>query len=158
MIDERGSAAVMTVIMLPLLIAVLSGVVQLGALRVVAARVSSAADLASLAAVDDQDDAELLRSGALHLTVDASQVARQYFALNLASVASFLAVSPDEIASRADVTVFPVAPASDPLTGARYDRPTVRIDALVPVRTPAFGSLLLAPVTNVRVRAQSSPR
>ena len=158
MTDERGSAAVMTVIMLPLLIAVLSGVVQLGALRVVAARVSSAADLATLAAVDDQDDAELVRSGALYLAADAEGVARQYFALNLASVASFLAASPEQIASGADVAAFATAPATDPSTGLRYDRPTVRIDALIPIRTPAFGALLFAPVTTVRVRATSSPR
>lgn len=148
----------MTVVLLPLLIAVLSGVVQLGALRVVAARAESAADLATLAAVDDQDDAELVRTGALHLASDADTIARQYFALNLASIASFLAATPEQIASGADVAAFASAPAIDPSTGADYDRPTVRIEALVPIRTPAFGSLLFAPVTTVRVRALSSPR
>ena len=158
MTDDRGSAAVMAVVMLPLLIAIVSGVVQLGAVRVLAARITSAADLATIAAVDDQDESELIRSGSLHLAPDAEAVARAYFALNLAPVASFLDLPPEEIAARAQVAAFSSAPAIDPLTGVRYERPTVRVLAAVPVRTPVFGSLLLAPTFIVNVRAASSPR
>ena len=127
-------------------------------MRVLAARVAAAADLATLAAVDDQDDVAFAGSGVLRLAPDAAAVARQYFAANLAPVSSFLEATPDDIAARADVAVFATAPASDPLTGASYDRPAVRLAAAVPLRAPLFGSLLLSPTTVVNVRAASSPR
>lgn len=155
---DAGTAAITTVLLLPLLFAVLAGVVQLGALRILAARVSGAADLAALAAVDDQDATTLERSGALRLAPDAVAVARRFFALNLEPLAPQLAVSPDEAASVADVAAFPVAPAQDPLTGWRYDRPTVRIAAAVPVRAPAFGALLLPQVVVMNVRVASAAR
>jgi len=156
--DDGGSAATLAIVMLPLLIAVVAGVVQLGAIRVLAARVASAADLATLAAVDDQDDAELLRSGTLRLPADAAATARRFFALNLEQIAAHLDLAPSLIAERADVASFPTAPAFDPATATVYDRPTVRLAAAVPVRTPAFGVLLLPAVTTVSVRSVSSPR
>src|SRR5207245_10598063 len=51
--DDRASAAVTTVVLLPLLLTVLAGVLLLGALRVAAARVRAAAALAPLARVTD---------------------------------------------------------------------------------------------------------
>src|SRR6185503_11810611 len=144
----HGMAALTVVLMLPLLLTTVAGVVQLGAVRVIAARVSSAADLATLAATDDQDAATLIASGELRLAADAASVARRYFALNLASVEAHLAVTPDDAAARADVAVFTSVPAIDPLTGWRFERPTVRIAATVPVRTPLFGALL-QPITVV---------
>ena len=156
--DERGSAAVLVIVSLPFLVAVVCGVLQLGALRVVAARVAAAADLATLAAVDDQDDATLVGSGVLRLSPDASAVARQYFALNLAAVAGSLDIAPEVAAARADVAAFPTAPAFDPLLSRTYDRPTVRLAAAVPVRAPAFGVLLLPTVSVINVRAVSSSR
>ena len=155
--DDRGMAALTVVLMLPLLLTTVAGVVQLGAVRVIAARVSSAADLATLAATDDQDAATLIASGELRLAADAASVARRYFALNLASVEAHLAVTPDAAAARADVALFTSVPAIDPLTGWRFERPTVRIAASVPVRTPLFGALL-QPITVVNVRAASAPR
>jgi hypothetical protein len=155
---DGGSAAVMVIVMLPFLLAVVTSVVQLGAVRVLASRIGSAADLATLAATDDQDESELVRTGALHLAPDAVAVARQFFALNLAQIAGHLDTTPEAAAAEADVAAFPTAPAFDPLTGWRYDRPTVRIAAAVPVRTPAFGMLLLPRTTFVNVRAASSPR
>jgi Flp pilus assembly protein TadG len=155
--DDRGMAAITIVLLLPLLLTTVAGVVQLGAVRVIAARVSSAADLATLAATDDQDAAALIATGELRLAADAASVARRYFALNLASVAAHLAVTPDEAAARADVALFTALPATDPVTGWGFDRPTVRIAASVPVRTPLFGALL-QPVTVLNVRAASAPR
>ena len=155
---EGGSAAVLAIVMLPLMLAMLTGVVQLGAVRVLAARVASAADLATLAATDDQDDAELALHGSLALAPDATAVARRFFALNLAEIAPLLDVTPDAAAAAADVAAFPLPPAIDPLTGWRYDRPAVRIVASVPVRTPLFGALLLPQTTLVTVRAASSAR
>jgi Flp pilus assembly protein TadG len=156
--DERGSVAVSVVILLPLLLAIVSGVAELGALRVLAARISTAADLATLAASDDQDDGSLVQTGALRLAPDASLVARDFFARNLAALASHLAVTPEAAAAAADVAVFPTAPAVDPLTGWRYDRPTVRISASVPVHAPALGLFLVPATTAISVRAASSPR
>ena len=56
---------VLTLVIAPLLFVALAGVLQLGALRVAVARVRAAADLAALVAVNDQDDAELAKSGSL---------------------------------------------------------------------------------------------
>lgn len=155
--DERGTIAVTVALLLPLLLTTLVGVVQLGALRVIAARIASAADLATLAATDDQDQSALVRTGALQLAPDAAAVARTYFALNLSSVAPLLATTPESVAAQADVTAFSAVPAVDPLTGWRYEHPTVRIAVDVPVRTPVFGVLLPA-TTTVRVRSASAPR
>ena len=154
--DERGSAAILVVVLLPLLLTIVTGVVQLGVIRVLAARVASAADLATLAATDDQDAGELARTGALRLAPDAVAVARTYFALNLKQIAPHLAITPEDAAAQADVAAFP-APAVDPVTGWRYDHPTVRIAASVPIRTPAFG-VIFSPTSIVNVRAASAPR
>ena len=156
--DDRGSVMVLTLVVAPLLLVALAGVVQLGALRVAAARIRAAADLATLVAVNDQDDVELARSGALRLSSDAVDVAREYFARELELSSPLLDRPPDEIAMAADVAAYPSAPAYDTRTGARYDRPTVRIAAEVPVRTPVFGALALRPVTMLHVLATSSPR
>jgi len=149
---------VLTLVVGPLLLVALAGVLQLGALRVAAARVRAAADLATLVAVNDQDDAELARSGALRLSADAIDVAREYFARELELSSPLLDRAADEIAAGADVAAYASAPAYDTLTGSRYDRPTVRIAADVPVRTPVFGALVLRPVTVLHVVAVSSPR
>src|SRR3977135_3299497 len=69
-----------------------------GALRVGGARVRAAADLATLVAVNDQDDAELARSGALRLAADAADVARDYFARELELSAPLLDGAADDIA------------------------------------------------------------
>lgn len=155
---EGGSAATLVVVLLPLLVTVIAGVLQIGTLRVIAARAASAADLATLAAVDDQDDAALVQTGVLRLPADAADIARRFFALDLEPIAAHLERSPYEIAQRADVAAFTTVPALDAVTGARYDRPTVRITAAIAVRTPAFGALLLPSVTTVNVRSASSPR
>jgi Flp pilus assembly protein TadG len=149
---------VLTLVIAPLLFVALAGVLQLGALRVAVARVRAAADLATLVAVNDQDDAELARSGSLRLAADAADVAREYFARELELSSSLLDRGADEIAAAADVAAYLSAPAYDARTGARYDRPTVRIAAQVPVRTPVFGALVLRPVTTVEVLSVSSPR
>jgi hypothetical protein len=149
---------VLTLVIAPLLLVALAGVLQLGALRVAAARARAAADLATLVAVNDQDDAELARSGTLRLSADAVDVAREYFARELELSSSLLDGAAGEIAAAADIAAYPSAPAYDTRTGARYDRPAVRIAADVPVRTPVFGALVLRPVTTIHVLAVSSPR
>ena len=149
---------VTTLVLAPLLLVALAGVLQLGALRAAAAQVRAAADLATLVAVNDQDDAELARSGSLRLSADAVDVAREYFARELELSSSLLDSSAAEIAAAADLAAYPTAPAYDTRTGARYDRPTVRISASVPVRTPIFGALVLRPVTTIEVLSVSSPR
>jgi Flp pilus assembly protein TadG len=156
--DDGGTAAVTTIVLLPLLLLVLAGALELSALRAIAYRAGAAADLATLIAVSDQDQAELALTGTLRLAPDAADTARDYFARNLSSSASALAASADDVASSADVFVVPTGPSVDPLTGARYDRPTVRLSAAVPVRTPAFASLHLPAVTTITIRSASSPR
>ena len=138
-------SAITTVALLPLLIIVLITTLELGSLRVIAARVRSAADLAALVAVNDQDDAELGRSGRLIPAVDAADVARAVFAANLEPVAAMLAMTPADIASGASVSV-DATPA------------TVHVRANVPVRTPVFGALFFHPVTDVPVMANGGAR
>ncbi len=156
--EDGGSAAVTSLVMLPLLLIVLVGVLELGALRAVAHRATAAADLATIVAVGDQDQTELARTGKLRLAPDAADTAREYFARNLSATALALAATADEIAAAADIASFPTAPSFDPRTGARYDRPTVRLIASVPVRTPGFAALLLPGVTTLTIRSASSPR
>jgi len=155
---QQGSAAITVIVLMPLLIGILAGVIELGALRVLAARVSAAADLATLAATDDQDGDALVTTGRLRLPANAVPVARQFFAANLEQIAAHLARTPDAAAAEADVAAFADVPAIDPLTGWRYDQPTVRIAASVPVRIPVFGAFLLPSVVTINVRAASAAR
>jgi Flp pilus assembly protein TadG len=156
--DDDGMAAVTTIVLMPLLLVAVAGTLQLGALRVSAERVRAAADLAALVAVNDQDDGELARTGSLRLADDAAAVAREYLARELDLSSSLLAETAAEIAGRADIAAFPAGGAIDPVSGVRYDRPTVRIAAAVPLRTPVFGALAFRAVTVVHVVAASSPR
>lgn len=156
--DQGGSLAVMTILLLPLLVVMTVGVLELGMARLIAERARMAADLATVVAVNDQDTAELARTGALRLSGDAATVVRQHLALNLTSLAGSLADSPDRIATSADVAVFPSPGGLDPRTGERYQGPTVRISFELPVRTPAFGLLLARPVTGVQILSASSAR
>lgn len=156
--DEGGGAAVTTLLMLPILLIVLVGVLELGAVRAIAYRATAAADLATIVAVGDQDQTVLARTGKLELATDAVDTARVYFARNLAATAPALAASANDIAASADIASFPNAPSIDPRTGVRYDRPTVRLIAAVPVRTPGFAVLLLPAVTTLTIRSASSPR
>ena len=156
--DDGGTAALTTIVMLPLLLVVLVGVLELGTLRAVAYRAAAAADLATLVAVGDQDQIELALSGKLRLAADAADTARDFFARNLSATAPALAASATEIAASADIASFPTAPSFDPRTGTYYDRPTVRLIAFVPVKTPGFAALLLPAVTTVTIRSTSSPR
>lgn len=156
--DDGGTAALTTLVMLPLLLAVFIGVLELAVLRAVAHRAGSAADLATIVAVGDQDQLELVRSGTLRLAPDAAETAREYFARNLSATSSALAASSLEIAASADIASFPSAPSVDPRTGAHYDRPTVRLIAAVPVKTPGLAVLLMQAVTTLSIRSTSSPR
>ena len=156
--DDGGTAALTTIVMLPLLLVVLVGVLEMGALRAVAYRAGAAADLATIVAVGDQDQFELAQSGRLRLAADAADVARDYFARNLLATAPALGASVSAIAASAEIASFPIAPSLDPRTGTRYDRPTVRLIASIPVRTPGFAALLMPATTTVTIRSVSSPR
>ena len=156
--NDGGSAAVTVVIFMPLLIAMLASVIQLGALRVLASRISSAADLATLAAVDDQDTGALVATGKLRLSTDAVAIAREFFAANLTQIMQHLVATPDAAAAEADIVAFTDTPATDLVTGWRYDRPTVRIAAAVPVRVFALGASFLPSTVTINVRAASAAR
>jgi hypothetical protein len=138
-------SAITTIALLPVLTVVLTTTLQLGSLRVVSARIGSAADLAALVAVNDQDDAELARTGRLVPAAEAAEVARMVFAENLEPIAELLAATPNEIAGAATVRV-DVTPA------------TVHITAVVPVRTPWFGVLFFHPISQVAVAANGGAR
>ncbi|MSQ37836.1 MAG: hypothetical protein EXR61_05940 [Chloroflexi bacterium] len=150
--------ALTTILLLPLLLIALAGSLELGFLRIVAEKSRAAADLAAVVAIGDQDDAVLDATGRYRPAADAEAVARAYLTLNLEGLAAALALLPSTIAERALVEVFPESGALDALTGRRYERPAIRIAAEVPVRTPVFASLLLPPVTLVKVVAVSVAR
>ena len=138
-------SAITTIVVLPLLIVVLTTTLELGSLRVVAGRAHSAADLAALVAINDQDDEELARSGRLVPAADAAEVARTVFAQNLEPIASALAADPRAIAAAATIAVETIPP-------------TLRIDAVIPIRTPFFAALFLHPITNVAITASGGAR
>ena len=138
-------SALTAILLLPLLLTVLTTTLELGALRVVAARARSAADLAALVAVNDQDDAELARSGRLVPAADAEQVARDVFAANLEPIAAALAIPPGAVAAQAVVRVDAIPP-------------TVSIRVTVPIRTPVFGALFFRPVTEVAISISGGAR
>ena len=138
-------SAITTIATLPLLIVVLMTTLELGSLRVVTARARSAADLAVLVAVNDQDDGELQRSGTLVPAADAVDVARTVFAANLGPIAPLLADTPAGIAADAAIQV-DAKPA------------TVHLRVTVRVRTPLFGALFFHPVTDVAVLANGGAR
>lgn len=156
--EERGALALVTVLLLPFLLIIVVGVLELGAVRVVAERARIAADLATVTAVNDQDEAELARSGALRPASDAEQVARDHFALNLAPLSGSLAATPEAIAAAADVAIFPEPGSIDPRTGRTYAGPTVRLAADLPIATPFFAALLARPITVVQLLSASSAR
>lgn len=142
--DDTGSAVV-TIVLLPLLIVVFASTFELGSLRVVAARAQTAADLAALVAVNDQDDVELRRTGRLRPAADAEVIARAVLAENLGSISGILVATPAEIAARATVAIT-AAPSA------------VRVVATVPVRTPFFGAILSRSSVDLVVRATASAR
>jgi len=156
--DEGGALALLTVLLLPLILVVLAGVLELGALRVVAERARVAADLATITAVNDQDDVELARTGSLRPSADAERVAREMFALNIEPFGSSLAATPSAIAASADVAVLAGRGATDPRSGLVYAGPTVRLAVDLPVRTPAFAALLARPITVIHIFSASSAR
>ena len=118
---------------------------ELGAVRIIAARAGSAADLAVLVAANDQDDGELARTGRLRPAADADAVARAPFAANLEAVGPSLALSPAAIAAAAMVTVTDAPPA-------------VAISARVPIRAPYFGLLFGRPVLDLAITAVGGAR
>jgi len=144
-LTDDGGSAVVTIVLLPLLIVIVASTLELGSLRVIGARAQSAVDLAALVAVNDQDEAELRRSGRLRPAADAEAVARAVLAENLDPLRPALVTSPAEIAGQAAVTVSE-GPA------------TVRIVATVRIRTPFFGSLIARPWIELPVRATASAR
>lgn len=156
MSGERGSATLMTVLLLPLLVLVLGAVFDLGLLRRGAARVSAAADLAALVAVNDQDHAALAQRGELRLAQDAESVARDYLERNLAPLGASLAATAGDIAAAADIAVFPEG-GTDPRDGRTYESPTVRVFAEAPLRTGLLRAIL-GPTVVVRAHAAAAAR
>jgi Flp pilus assembly protein TadG len=156
--NEGGALALVTVLLLPLVLLVTLGVLELGAVRVTAERARLAADLATVTAVNDQDESELARSGRMRPSADAEAIAREHFGLGLEPLRATLAEDPAAIAASADVEVFPVAGSTDPRTGRVYPGPTVRLAADLPILTPAFAAVIARPVTTIHVFSASSAR
>jgi Flp pilus assembly protein TadG len=156
--DEGGSLALVTLLLLPLLLVVLTGVLELGVLRVVAERARIAADLAAVTAVNDLDEGYLAATGRIRPAADAPSVAREHLAFGLEALSASLASTPGAIAGSADVGVFPTADLVDPLSGRSYPGPTVRIAVDLPVLTPGLAALMARPITVIHLFSASSAR
>ena len=156
--DEAGTLALVTVLLLPLVLVVLAGVLELGVIRVIAERARIAADLATVTAVNDQDEGELARTGALRPSADAERIAREHFAVNIEPLSASLAATPAAIAAAADVAVFERSGQVDERYGRAYSGPTVRLAADLPIQTPIFAALLARPITVVHLLSASSAR
>ena len=154
--EDGGSMAVLTVVLMPVILVVMTGVLELGSVRLIAERARIAADLASVVAINDQDDAELARTGVLRPAADAADVARAHFAAGLAALPA-LAATPEAIAASADVAVIQRA-TFDPRSGRTQAAPMVRIAADLPIQTPAFAVLLGRPVTVIHIWSASAAR
>ena len=152
--DDAGSASLLAILLLPVLTLVLAAAIDLASLRLAAARARAAADLAALVAVNDQTEPQ--PGGALRLAADAELVAREYLALNLRGIGSLLAGDPRSIADAADVAAFP-AGGVDPRGGSVYDRPTVRVDAAVPLRSGGLAAVI-GRTTTIRAYAVAAAR
>ena len=157
--DERGIAVLYTTLLIPTFLILLAFVVELGSLRMMRARLVSAADIAATAATTEQDRAALAATGRYEIAASAADVARELLAQELRPLAPLLAPghSPDEVASGADVAVLR-AGAYDPASARRYDAPTVRIAFTVPVRTPLLVLGGLRDATELRILAAASAR
>lgn len=153
---EGGSATLITILLIPVVVIVLAMVADLGALRHAAARARIAADLAAVIAVNDQDDGALAADGRMRLARDAEQVAREFLRRNLAPLAGALADSPEGIAESAEIRTWAEG-GSDSEDGVVYERPAVRIRADVPLRTGALATWL-GPVVSIRARAVAVAR
>lgn len=152
---EDGATTLLVALLLPVVLLTLLGVVELGRVRVIAERARIAADLATVTAANDQDGAELARSGSLRPAADAERMAREQLAANLAPLEASLARTAEAVSAAAEVSVLDGAGR----IGQRsYAGATVRIAADLPVRTPIFGFLLARPVTVVRLVAAATAR
>ncbi len=104
--NDAGGAALITVLLLPLLLVTLASSLELGALRVVASRARAAADLATVVAIGDQDEETLRLTGRYRPAGDAEDVARSYLAANLEGLQASLGAASTDVAAAADVAVF----------------------------------------------------
>lgn len=157
--EERGIAILYTTLLIPTFLVLLAFVVELGSLRMMRARLLSAADLAATSAVTEQDRDALAATGRYEVAAAAADVARALLAQELRPLAPLLAPghSADEVASGADVVVLR-AGAYDLASARRYEAPTVRIAFTAPVRTPLLVLGGLRDVTELRILAAASAR
>lgn len=149
--EQRGAAAVGFILLLPLLLLAMALAVDVARLVVVRAQVQSAADLGSLAAVQELD-LDRLREGQPWLRVeDAEQVARQWVTANLQYTLPE-ATSQTEIDVLA-INAIETAPRRHPWTGRWLRDPTVAVRIVVPVRMMWIPG---RPTVHVRVQADAS--
>ncbi len=137
----------LVILWLPVLLAVVSLVVNLGNLLVDRARLQASADLAALAAVQSVDW-DAMAEGDVRLVEELADLeARDY---SMANVQSLMDVDPEEIfvwivnASTDD-------PTPHPVTGGTLEHPTV----ILRLRAPGPGGLLTAAFGGVSMEAEA---
>jgi uncharacterized membrane protein len=135
---------------MPVLLLVMSLVVDVGSLQVERVRLRSAQDTALVDAVTEVDAANYAATGRLQIDGRAVDVFRAYLAANLTSMRALLVdagASPEAVAATAEVVILNQVPATDPFTGVTVDRPAICSRLHAPLRT---GLLHLAGLSQVQ--------
>lgn len=136
---ERGQVAVYAVLLFPTLLLVVAFVFAIGSVEMLRSRLRAQLDMAALTATQAVDLEALADGGRPKLVPDkAESLARQYLAANVAVLGDQLLVTPEAVASAAQVAVTNRA-GTDPITGLPITAPTVSIRVVVPVDVPVLG-------------------
>lgn len=119
---SRGAAGVLAVLFMPVLVAALAATLGLGRVSVLRCRMSQAADLAALAAVQCLDRDRLSEGEIVLVKAQARAVAQEYASANLtAGHWQPIDLSVDTYCCNAGEH------GADPITGRRYEYTTVRV-------------------------------
>ena len=155
---EQGQVAVYAILLFPVLTLVLALVLAVGSVESLRTRIGAQVDMAALTATQALDLSALSRGEQPRLIESqAEALAREYLARNLAATTDFLAASPSDIASRAEIVVINER-GTDPLTGAPIEAPTVSIRVSVPARIPLLGLAGLAPTVRITITGSAAAR
>lgn len=151
-VGSRGAAGVLAVLFLPVLVAALAGTLSLGRASVLRCRMSQAADLAALAAVQCLDRDRLGEGEIVLVKTQARAVAEEYAFANLtAGQWQPIDLSVDTYCCNAGEN------GADPITGRRYEYTTVRV-RITCTEWIAIGPMRLCVTLSGQAAASAVPR
>jgi uncharacterized membrane protein len=140
-LTQQGQSTLYAILLMPLLLMVLSLVADVGSLQVERVRLRWADDMALVDAVTEVDAAHYAATGEVRLDAAAETVYRRYLLPNLEAMRGVMAdgATPESVASAAEVAIVNSAPAINPYSGHRLDRPAVCARIRVPFKTSLLG-------------------